>query len=556
MKKEVRNYLSIGFLVLAVLVLAYFLNLGITGFVVFEGGELISPQDDTNYTNATQLVNISTGEDIEVLYNWNGTNVSYKEPHYVEFNEGLNTLTIWINDSEGNVSSIPVTFTIDTAEPEEEFSIIIGSPEEGATYETEEISLNVTTNREVDNWKYVLNDGEDTPFTPNTTITAAEGSNTLIVYANDTEGNVSSESVSFSVLIPSCSSNYLTLCDETNCVDIGDGFWYDYDETCYDKQPVCAADFLELCDETNCVDTGGGYWYGGVCNAQQEETDDTVSEPVITPEASLSASEISTLLLNPGSSQKATLVVTNTGTKHLISCKVRPMGEFDSWILVSEEATNINIGKQHEFSFDVTVPEETEEGIYSLKVSIGCSEIFATRDFTVDVVKKKLEFEVISADRTRDDRVRVLYSLEELSGNDQDVVFTFSLVDANNVEVGRAEVNHSIGANSIDEFKTNININESLLPINETTNETLESELTLNVNFNSQIYSSSIQEKVLIGAPIGGFAIFEGVGAGEAVIFVIVLFVLVFIFIFARRMRRKGKTLKDVVGRAKPANNP
>jgi len=225
---------------------------------------------------------------------------------------------------------------------------------------------------------------------------------------------------------------------------------------------------------------------------------------------------------------------------------VRPMGEFDSWILVSEEATDINIDKQHEFSFDVTVPEETGEGPYSLKVSIGCSEIFTARDFTVNVEKKKLEFKVISADRTRLNRVRIIYSLEELAGEDQDVVFTFSLVDANNVEVGRVEVNQSIDANSTDEFRTNININESLLPINETTNETLESELTLNVNFNSQIYSSSIQEKVLIGAPIGGFAIFEGVGAGEAIIFVVVLFVLVFIFVFARRMRKKGKTLKDV----------
>jgi len=196
------------------------------------------------------------------------------------------------------------------------------------------------------------------------------------------------------------------------------------------------------------------------------------------------------------------------------------------------------------------VPEETEEGSYSLKVSFeGCLDTAMVKEFTVNVEEKKLEFNVISADRTRDDRVRVIYSLEELSGNDQDVVFIFSLVDANNVEVGRVEVNQSINANSSDEFRTNININESLLPINETTNETLESELTLHVNFNSQIYSSSIQEKVLIGTPIGGFAILEGVGAGEAIIFIVVLFVLVFIFVFARRMRRQGQTLRSLLNR-------
>jgi len=503
MKKEVRNYLSIGFLVLAVLVLAYLLNLGITGFAVFE-----------QYTNQTAC------EDAN--YTWQETT-------------GQNCTTI-----------VDCTLCVVRCETNctECVDVVMGECVENITLSENDCGVaNYTWQETTEQNCTDIVDCTLCVVGCETNCTSCE---TII-----TGGQCTGEE-------PFC-NNTLTLClDETNCTEVGGGYWYS--GICNaEEEPSCSND-LDLClDETNCTEIGGGYWYDGVCNEEEAEDtteEETVSESVITPEASLSASEISTLLLNPGSSQKATLVITNTGTKHLISCKVRPVGEFDSWILVSEEATNINIGKQHEFSFDVTVPEETEEGIYSLKVSIGCSEIFATRDFTVDVVKKKLEFDVISADRTRDDRVRVLYSLEELSGNDQDVVFTFSLVDANNVEVGRAEVNHSIGANSIDEFRTNININESLLPINETTNETLESELTLNVNFNSQIYSSSIQEKVLIGAPIGGFAIFEGVGAGEAVIFVIVLFVLVFIFIFARRMRRKGKTLKDVVGRAKPANNP
>jgi len=351
-----------------------------------------------------------------------------------------------------------------------------------------------------------------------------------------------------------CGADFLDLClDETECTNVT-GYWYG-DVCNANEEPSCSND-LNLCDETNCVDTGGGYWYDDDCNAQ-EETEETTEETTeeiieeIIPEtisliAALSADNIQDVKLNPEGSQEIPMVVTNIGTKNLISCAVKPVGEFGSWILVPEKTTNIDIDAQHKFFFDVVVPEETEEGPYSLSVSIECSETTVPKSFTVNVVEKKLEFNLISADRTRDDRVRVLYSLEELSGNDQEVVFTFSLVDVNNVEVGRVEVNQSIDANSSDEFKTNININESLLPINETTNETLESELTLNVNFNSQIYSSSIQEKVLIGVPIGGFAIFEGVGAGEAIVFVIVLGALVFIFVFARRMRKEGKTLKDL----------
>jgi len=50
-------------------------------------------------------------------------------------------------------------------------------------------------------------------------------------------------------------------------VEVG-GVWYE--EVCYDEHPVCGLDFLELCDETNCVDVGLGFWYDDVCNAEEE----------------------------------------------------------------------------------------------------------------------------------------------------------------------------------------------------------------------------------------------------------------------------------------------
>ena len=526
MKKEVRNYLSIGFLVLAVLVLAYLLNLGITGFAVLPSEcEDQTACEDANYT-------------------WQETT-------------GQNCTTIV--DCE-----VGVTGCVDTCE--ECVDEVTGQECSDLNYTTQ-----VECETAEETWDDIIEQNCTTIVDCEVGVTGCVDTceECVDIVLGECIGNV-------------CDSEHLDLCLTSEDCGAAEGSWYDANEdgnsTCNAEEEPSCINTLTLClDETNCTEVGGGYWYDGVCNSDECASDENCdsgyecdtgswscvvkSEPepeptITTPEASLSTSEISTLSLNPESSQKATLVVTNTGTKNLISCKVRPVGEFDSWILVSEEATNINLGNQQEFSFDVTVPEETEEGSYSLKVSIECSEIFATRDFIVNVEKKKLEFDIISADRTRDDRVRVLYSLEELAGEDQDVVFIFSLVDINGVEVGRAEVNQSIGANSSDEFRININIDESLLPVNETTNETLESELILNVNFNSQIYSSSIQEKVLIGAPIGGFAIFEGVGAGEAILFVVVLFVLVFIFIFARRMRRKGKTLKDVIGRAKPASSP
>jgi hypothetical protein len=75
--------------------------------------------------------------------------------------------------------------------------------------------------------------------------------------------------------------------------------------------------------------------------------------------------------------------------------------------------------------------------------------------------------------------------------------------------------------------------------VNETSGEFLETDLKLSANFNSQIYSSSVLEPITLGAPIGGFAIFGGTGAGSVVVFLIVLAIVVAIFFVARKLRRK-----------------
>jgi len=342
-----------------------------------------------------------------------------------------------------------------------------------------------------------------------------------------------------------CDDDHLDLClDETNCTD-SEGYWYN--DTCNaEEEPSCSNDMSLCLNETDCDEIGGGYWYDSVCNEDEEEEETSSEEKeeekpapeskkIIIPKTSLSVSEISNLSLNPGSSQDVKLIVKNTGTNSLISCMVKPVGESDSWILVSGEPAKIDSNKQHEFSFKVTAPEEKEEGHYSLGVSVKCSGIASTKNFIVNVEKKKLEFGLISADRVRSNRVRVIYSLEELAGEDQDIQIHFSLLDLENQEVAKASENRTLEMNLTKEFRINIPINESL-----------EGELNLLVNYDSEVYSSSVTERVVLGAPIGGFAVFEGIGTGQAVVFLVVLFVLLLIFIFARRMRKKGRTLKGV----------
>lgn len=76
--------------------------------------EIISPSSITYY-DATQLLNISATDNIAVdtiWFNWNGVNETYTSEQYIAFNYGLNTINAWANDSEGNIGSTSITFTI------------------------------------------------------------------------------------------------------------------------------------------------------------------------------------------------------------------------------------------------------------------------------------------------------------------------------------------------------------------------------------------------------------------------------------------------------------
>lgn len=76
---------------------------------------IISPKnityDFTLAASKTVLVNISSNGD-SVWYDWNGTNITYTAPVYVEFNEGSNTLYAYANNSDGSFNSTSVTFSV------------------------------------------------------------------------------------------------------------------------------------------------------------------------------------------------------------------------------------------------------------------------------------------------------------------------------------------------------------------------------------------------------------------------------------------------------------
>jgi|GEM_PF-3283499 len=164
---------------------------------------IISPVN-TSYNNASILLNITTDQTANVTYSLNGAanlslyNLTTGGNTTITGTEGENNITVYANDSVGNLNYSTVNFTIDTIAP----SITIISPV-NITYSNISIVLNVITNQ-IANVTYSLNGAADISLhnlttSGNTVITAMEGANNITVYANDSAGNLNSSIVYFIV---------------------------------------------------------------------------------------------------------------------------------------------------------------------------------------------------------------------------------------------------------------------------------------------------------------------------------------------------------------------
>ncbi|MHA1791882.1 MAG: BspA family leucine-rich repeat surface protein [Promethearchaeota archaeon] len=153
---------------------------------------------NATYTGNTQVVVIKANDASEIdsiWYNWNGINTTYTAPVSITFPEGTHVLQAWANDTNGNVGSTSIIFTIDSIKP----NVVINSPV-NATYAGTTQVVNITAGdvNGIDSIWYNWN-GTNTTYTAPASITFPEGSHVLQAWANDTNGNVGSASVMFTI---------------------------------------------------------------------------------------------------------------------------------------------------------------------------------------------------------------------------------------------------------------------------------------------------------------------------------------------------------------------
>jgi hypothetical protein len=171
---------------------------------------IVAPTN-TTITDDTPLLNATFGEVVNnTWYSVDGgpnstisTGTTNLTVNLTTLSDGLHNVTVYANDSVGNLNSSIRYFTIDTGAP----AITLVSPTNTSTTDTTPL-LNATFGEVVDTAWYSLDGGVNLSFstsTQNLTVTLAAlsvGQHNVTVYANDSFGNLNSSIVFFTVITP------------------------------------------------------------------------------------------------------------------------------------------------------------------------------------------------------------------------------------------------------------------------------------------------------------------------------------------------------------------
>jgi uncharacterized glyoxalase superfamily protein PhnB len=164
---------------------------------------IIDSPTNTTYNTTSIPLNVSTNENTSAWwyqYNQNGTNISFT-PNTTLFaggGNGLKYITVYANDSAGNVNSTTVYFTVNTSA----LYITVISPE-NTTYTTTNITLNTTTTANA-NVTYSLNGTTNqTLYTDtnsgSTNIIVSDGFYNITYFATDGVSDTNSSAIYFTV---------------------------------------------------------------------------------------------------------------------------------------------------------------------------------------------------------------------------------------------------------------------------------------------------------------------------------------------------------------------
>ncbi len=430
----------------------------------------------------------------------------------------------------------------------------------------------------LDSCWYNIDSGENItiPNCQNTTFDVAEGSHIINIYANDTNGLESSDSVSFNVDVTGISLSIVepsgTKTSRTNIplefTAIGNNLtcWYNVKTSIGGS--IIENTTLENCSDSSFnVSTDGDYILNLYANNSLGNLDYTSSEFSVsttssdrtTPPSSgggggggsgggggiltgnitsryyrLHFTKIPDLIVNPGEIKKMVLPVKSIGTKFLNDCKLQGTGKHSEWISSPGEIKDLSPGELHDFIFTLKVPETAEPKPYTLNIAISCQETIQSTNLTVEIIEKKFSLELINVESFKNN-IKINYSLTELTGKKQEIEVEIILFGYDNERTAEKSTTRTLKANSKQAFQETLKIPDNI-----------KGDLNLLINANSEVYSTFVQEEIILGTSyIGGLAIFLNKTKTDTFLssFLIIVFVL-FVFFMIRRILKFRKIYK------------
>ncbi|MEM3122403.1 MAG: hypothetical protein QXH60_03110, partial [Candidatus Pacearchaeota archaeon] len=259
------------------------------------------------------------------------------------------------------------------------------------------------------------------------------------------------------------------------------------------------------------VSSGGGGRGGS--------TSSLTGKIIIDTSGKLEIGKIPNLIINPGETKKMMLNIKNSGLSFLNDCKLVGKNTNGDWIS-SQGTKKFGGGESGIFEFSLNIPKNLDPGVYEIFLEVKCTEASQEGMFLAEVLEKKIEFFFKSAEREKNNKIKVKYSLSEMSGVEQNVKVQFILYDLSNRKITEFNEELILPANSKTDFESSFDIEPSL-----------SGSFNLVINLNSEEYTTIIEEGLFLAKGVTGLAIF-GDDDGKTKFFILVFLICFIIFAF------------------------
>ncbi|MBD3247293.1 hypothetical protein GF378_01600 [Candidatus Pacearchaeota archaeon] len=514
-----------------------------------------------------------SGESFEDIIDSSPQDLSLNNTMYLQYAFNFSTENTSLSPELYNVS-------IDYENVNSAPAVSIYLPSGGLLYLTNEsLALNYTatdTDNNLDSCWYNIDNGENNTIAScvNTTFSTSEGSHTLYLYANDSNGSVGSDSVSFNVdptgvdvtLVQPAGTKtsrtsipltYTTIGNNLSC-------WYEVKTSI--GAEVISNTTLENCSNTTfTVSTDGDYvaylyannTLGSSGSDNSSFSVDTssngddgntggdsggssgsgVSNPIqggivlenTTETSPIEVLSLSDLVARPGETKKLVLTVSNKGKVFLNDCvlKAESGSENENWI--NSETSGVKdlaVGEKHDFIFALNVPEDANVGSHLVNLVVECEEAKKLTSFNTEILDQTVKFVLLRTERTDENNIKIIYSLTEISGKEQDVEVKFKIKNSRESILWEKSLEKHLSASSSQEL-------ELISPL---TND--NGDLKLVVEIKSDRTYFSVDRDLILSPPssISGFFVWGSDSTDNIITIVIIAFFVIFAVVIGYRI--------------------